>query len=72
MYTMMFSICYDVSVLPSVIDDRRASMTLETVQMLFCGNDWIRNVYGIKTRPRDSLDVAESSTYQEVELPNQD
>ncbi|KAL8544221.1 hypothetical protein ACS0TY_004674 [Phlomoides rotata] len=27
---------------------------------------------GIKTRPRDSLDVAESSTYQEVELPDQD
>ncbi|KAL8481393.1 hypothetical protein ACS0TY_027777 [Phlomoides rotata] len=54
-----------------VIDDRRASMIVEIVQMLLCGNDWIRNVYGIKTRPRDSLDVAESSTYHEVELPNQ-
>ncbi|KAL8458689.1 hypothetical protein ACS0TY_036262 [Phlomoides rotata] len=37
-----------------VIDDLRASMTVETVQMLLCGNDWIHNVYGIKTRPRVS------------------
>ncbi|KAL8458687.1 hypothetical protein ACS0TY_036262 [Phlomoides rotata] len=53
-----------------VIDDLRASMTVETVQMLLCGNDWIHNVYGIKTRPRDSLDG--ESTYHEVELPDQD
>nr|XP_027093797.1 zinc finger BED domain-containing protein RICESLEEPER 2-like [Coffea arabica] len=52
-----------------VIDDRRASMSVETVQMLLCGSNWIRNLHGIKTKSRDQSDVAESSTYHEVELP---
>lgn len=38
-----------------VIDDRRTSMSVETVQVLLCGNDWIRNLYGLKTRPRVSV-----------------
>ncbi|XP_027177182.1 zinc finger BED domain-containing protein RICESLEEPER 2-like [Coffea eugenioides] len=52
-----------------VIDDRRASMSVETVQMLLCGNDWIRSLHGLKNKSRESLDVAESITYEEVELP---
>ncbi|XP_071912349.1 zinc finger BED domain-containing protein RICESLEEPER 2-like [Coffea arabica] len=32
-----------------IIDDRRASMSIETVQMLLCGNDWICNLHGLKT-----------------------
>nr|XP_027075831.1 zinc finger BED domain-containing protein RICESLEEPER 2-like [Coffea arabica] len=52
-----------------VIDDRRASMSVETVQMLLCGNDWIRSLHGLKNKSRESLDVAESITFEEVELP---
>nr|XP_027120371.1 zinc finger BED domain-containing protein RICESLEEPER 2-like [Coffea arabica] len=51
-----------------VIDDRRASMSIETVQILLCGNDWIRNLHGLKNKSRESLDVAESITFEEVEL----
>ncbi|XP_071904989.1 uncharacterized protein [Coffea arabica] len=52
-----------------VIDDRRASMSVETVQMLLCGNDWIRSLHGLKNKSRESLDAAESITFEEVELP---
>ena len=38
-----------------VIDDRRASMSVETVQMLLCGSNWIRNLHGIKTKSRVSV-----------------
>lgn len=37
-----------------IIDDRRASMSVETVQMLLCGNDWIRNLHGLKNKSRVS------------------
>ncbi|GFP83889.1 putative ac9 transposase [Phtheirospermum japonicum] len=37
------------------IDDRRASMTVDTVQVLLCGNDWIQNLHGLKTKPRVSV-----------------
>ncbi|XP_071927557.1 zinc finger BED domain-containing protein RICESLEEPER 2-like [Coffea arabica] len=52
-----------------VINDRRASMSVETVQMLLCGNDWIRNLHGLKNKSRESLGAAESITFEEVELP---
>lgn len=53
-----------------VIDDRRASMSVETVQMLLCGNDWIRSLHGLKNKSHEPLDVAESITFEEVELPD--
>ncbi|XP_071924364.1 zinc finger BED domain-containing protein RICESLEEPER 2-like [Coffea arabica] len=53
-----------------IIDDRRASMSVETVQMLLCGNDWIRNLHGLKNKSRESLDVSESSTIEEIDLPD--
>ncbi|XP_071914115.1 zinc finger BED domain-containing protein RICESLEEPER 2-like [Coffea arabica] len=37
-----------------VIDDRRASMSVETVQMLLCGNDWIRSLHALKNKSRVS------------------
>ena len=37
-----------------VIDDRRAFMSVETVQMLLCGNDWIRSLHGLKNKSRVS------------------
>ncbi|XP_071905755.1 zinc finger BED domain-containing protein RICESLEEPER 2-like [Coffea arabica] len=37
-----------------VIDDQRASMSVETVQMLLCGNDWIRSLHGLKNKSRIS------------------
>ncbi|XP_027090497.1 zinc finger BED domain-containing protein RICESLEEPER 2-like [Coffea arabica] len=52
-----------------VIDDRRVSMSVETVQMLLCGNDWIRSFHGLKNKSRESLDAAESIIFEEVELP---
>ena len=30
-----------------VIDDRRASMSVDTVQMLLCANNWVRNLHGL-------------------------
>ncbi|XP_027082542.2 zinc finger BED domain-containing protein RICESLEEPER 2-like [Coffea arabica] len=53
-----------------IIDDRRASMSVETVQMLLCGNDWIRNLHGLKNKSREPLDVSESSTIEEIDLPD--
>nr|XP_027086500.1 zinc finger BED domain-containing protein RICESLEEPER 2-like [Coffea arabica] len=53
-----------------IIDDRRASMSVETVQMLLCGNDWIRNLHGLKNKSREPLDVFESSTIEEIDLPD--
>lgn len=38
-----------------VIDDRRASMSVETVQMLLCANDWVRSLHGLKRHTRVSL-----------------
>ncbi|XP_027108993.1 zinc finger BED domain-containing protein RICESLEEPER 2-like [Coffea arabica] len=52
-----------------VIDDRRAFMSVETVQMLLCGNDWIRSLHGLKNKSRESLDAVKSITFEEVELP---
>ncbi|XP_027171785.1 zinc finger BED domain-containing protein RICESLEEPER 2-like [Coffea eugenioides] len=37
-----------------VIDDQRASMSVETVQMLLCGNDWIRSLHDLKNKSRIS------------------
>ena len=31
-----------------VIDAKRASMNTETVEMLLCGGDWVKEHYGIK------------------------
>lgn len=31
-----------------VIDPKRASMKVETVEMLLCGGDWVKELYGIK------------------------
>ena len=32
-----------------IIADRHVSMSVETVQMLLCSNDWICNHHGLKT-----------------------
>ncbi|XP_071917149.1 zinc finger BED domain-containing protein RICESLEEPER 2-like [Coffea arabica] len=50
-----------------IIDDRHTSMLVEMVQMLLCGNDWIRNLYGLKKEPPDA---PESSTVEEIDLPD--
>lgn len=31
-----------------IIDPKRASMKVETVEMLLCGGDWVKEIYGIK------------------------
>ena len=31
-----------------VIDPKRASMSTETVEMLLCGGDWVKEMYGLK------------------------
>ncbi|XP_027098863.1 zinc finger BED domain-containing protein RICESLEEPER 1-like [Coffea arabica] len=51
-----------------IIDDRRASMFVETVQMLLCGNDWICNLHGLKNKSREPFDVFESSTIENFDL----
>src|SRR5262249_23581507 len=33
-----------------VIDTYRASLPLETIQVLLCGADWCRNLYGVKRK----------------------
>ncbi|KAL2926160.1 putative AC transposase [Bienertia sinuspersici] len=35
------------SVVGRVIEPHRASLSGETVEMLLCGGDWLRNFYGI-------------------------
>lgn len=47
-----------------VIDAYRASLGTETVQMLICGGDWIRQLHGVKKK----LKKEESPT--EVLLPD--
>nr|XP_027120531.1 zinc finger BED domain-containing protein RICESLEEPER 2-like [Coffea arabica] len=53
-----------------IIDNWRASMSVETVKMLLCGNDWIRNLHRLKNKSHEPLDVPESSTIDEIDLPN--
>ena len=43
------------SVSGRVIDDRRSSMSIETVQMLFCASDWIWNLHRMKKNKRVSV-----------------
>ncbi|GAA0138866.1 hypothetical protein LIER_00526 [Lithospermum erythrorhizon] len=38
-----------------VIDLKRASMTTKTVEMLLCGGDWIKEMYGIKRGQSQSI-----------------
>ncbi|GAA0187577.1 hypothetical protein LIER_34865 [Lithospermum erythrorhizon] len=38
-----------------VIDPKRTSMTTKTVVMLFCGGDWIKEMYGIKRGQSQSI-----------------
>jgi hypothetical protein len=33
-----------------VIKPHRASLSPETVQMLLCGSDWVRTLYGLKRK----------------------
>jgi hypothetical protein len=33
-----------------VIDPHRASLSIDTVQMLLCGSDWVRALYGLKRK----------------------
>ncbi|KAF5455354.1 hypothetical protein F2P56_024943 [Juglans regia] len=40
-----------------VIDPHRASLSTETVQMLLCGSDWVRALYGLKRSSTNSLSV---------------
>ena len=35
-----------------VIDTYRASLAPETVQALFCGGDWCRNLHGVKKKKK--------------------
>ncbi|KAF5481453.1 hypothetical protein F2P56_002101 [Juglans regia] len=37
-----------------VIDPHRASLSTETVQMLLCGSDWVRALYGLKRSSTNS------------------
>ena len=39
---------YTTSVGGRVIDNRQSSMSIETVQMLFCASDWIQNFHELK------------------------
>ncbi|XP_031270899.1 zinc finger BED domain-containing protein RICESLEEPER 2-like isoform X2 [Pistacia vera] len=39
-----------------VIDDYRASLSQETVQMLLCGGDWRRNLNGVKKINKEELE----------------
>ncbi|KAG6661883.1 hypothetical protein CIPAW_03G205900 [Carya illinoinensis] len=40
-----------------VIDPHRASLSTETVQMLLCGSDWVRALYGLKKSSSNSLQI---------------
>jgi hypothetical protein len=40
-----------------VIDPHRASLSTKTFQMLLCGSDWVRAIYGI--RKKSSLVVGD-------------
>ncbi|KAG2667014.1 hypothetical protein I3760_15G092600 [Carya illinoinensis] len=40
-----------------VIDLHRASLKTETVQMLLCGSDWVRALYGLKRSSTNSVSV---------------
>ncbi|KAG2708411.1 hypothetical protein I3760_05G192200 [Carya illinoinensis] len=40
-----------------VIDPHRASLKTETVQMLLCGSDWVRTLYGLKRSSTNSISV---------------
>ncbi|XP_031108667.1 uncharacterized protein LOC116013155 [Ipomoea triloba] len=40
-----------------VIDTCRASLGTNTVQMLLCGSDWLRNLYDMKRKPKFTKDV---------------
>ncbi|XP_019167734.1 PREDICTED: zinc finger BED domain-containing protein RICESLEEPER 2-like isoform X1 [Ipomoea nil] len=40
-----------------VIDTYRASLGTDTVQMLLCGSDWLRNLYDMKRKPKFTEDV---------------
>ncbi|XP_042974692.1 zinc finger BED domain-containing protein RICESLEEPER 2-like [Carya illinoinensis] len=51
-----------------VIDPHRASLKTETVQMLLCGSDWVRALYGLKRSSTNSMDVL-SETH--ILLPQQ-
>jgi hypothetical protein len=33
-----------------VIEPHKASLSLETVQMLLCGSDWVRALHGLKRK----------------------
>jgi hypothetical protein len=35
-----------------VIEPHRASLSIDTVQMLLCGSDWVRALHGIKKKSR--------------------
>ncbi|XVF67147.1 hypothetical protein PTKIN_Ptkin10aG0097300 [Pterospermum kingtungense] len=40
------------SVVGRIIDSYRSSLGAETVQMLLCGSDWLRNFYGLKRKAK--------------------
>nr|XP_027122429.1 zinc finger BED domain-containing protein RICESLEEPER 2-like [Coffea arabica] len=54
-----------------VIDGRRASMFVDTVQMLLCANNWVRNLHGLsKSHLKESSIVDDFKAYEEVILPD--
>ncbi|XP_050220684.1 zinc finger BED domain-containing protein DAYSLEEPER-like [Mercurialis annua] len=42
-----------------VIDQYRASLGTDAVQVLLCGEDWLRAYYGIKRKTKDKEDIKE-------------
>ncbi|XP_042950315.1 zinc finger BED domain-containing protein RICESLEEPER 2-like [Carya illinoinensis] len=42
-----------------VIDSYRASLSIETVQILLCGTNWVRARHGIKKELKEELELAE-------------
>lgn len=38
-----------------VIDPHRASLKIETIQMLLCGYDWVRALHGLKKKTSETV-----------------
>ncbi|KAL6493495.1 hypothetical protein OROGR_032274 [Orobanche gracilis] len=56
-----------------VIGDRRASLSVDTVQMLMQGNNWVRRLHGLKNKTRATeANLLKASNIEEVMLPEID
>ncbi|KAL6502035.1 hypothetical protein OROGR_027168 [Orobanche gracilis] len=57
-----------------VIDKRRASMRRDTIEVLLCGGDWIKEAYGIRTpqnerEQNDSIELENEREYEMTDPP---